>query len=67
MKVLFKECCDDQAGFGGSHDPRKYLEMGKTYTLVDKEVHSWHTLYFLEGHEVGFNSVCFEDAPEERS
>lgn len=63
MKVLFTECDDDQANWGRGKDPREYLTIGNTYTVVNKEVHSWHTLYYLEGFSVGFNSVCFEEAP----
>ncbi len=61
IKVKFTECDDDQARFGRGADPRKFLELGKEYILMDKEIHSWHTLYYLEGFDPGFNSVCFED------
>lgn len=41
------------------------LEVGKVYTVVDVERHSWHTLYSLSGVNGQFNSCLFEDAPEE--
>lgn len=64
-KVKFVECDDDQARFGRGSDPRDFLEIGKEYTLVDKEIHSWHTLYYLQGFNEGFNSVCFEDVDKD--
>jgi len=61
QKVKFVECDDDQAYFGRSFDPRPLLVFGHTYNLLKEEVHSWHTLFYLEGHETTpFNSVCFE-------
>ena len=61
MKVIFKECDDDQANWGRGADPREFLTLGKTYTVIDKVVHTWHTLYYLAGIKGGFNSVCFEE------
>lgn len=61
-KVKFVECSDGQATFGRSVDPRPHLEIGQIYELMQKEVHPWHTLYYLKGHETKpFNSVCFVD------
>lgn len=38
------------------------LEVGKLYTVVDVEVHSWHTLVGLEEFpDEYFNSVLFEE------
>lgn len=61
MKVRFTECSDEQARWGSGSDPREFLKLGEIYTVVDEEEHSWHTLYYLEGFEEGFNSVCFEE------
>ena len=41
------------------------LIVGNTYTMVDIEVHSWHTLVWLkEFPGVEFNSSCFEECEE---
>ncbi len=64
MKVIFKECCDAQANFGGERDPRDFLTLGKTYELESREVHSSHTLYYLNGYTYGFNCACFEEYVE---
>ena len=58
-EVIFSECCDAQARWGSGEDPRDYLELGGLYVISDIEVHSYHTLFYLEGFDVGFNSVCF--------
>lgn len=61
MEIRYKGCSDTQANFGRGDDPRKYLTVGQTYKLLRTDIHSWHTLYYLEGFEdKGFNSVCFE-------
>ena len=61
MKVKFTECSDDQVKFAGGSDPREYLVLDKIYEVVRKEVHSWHTIYYIMVDGVGlpFNSVCF--------
>jgi hypothetical protein len=42
---------------------RKYLEIGKEYTVEKTKVYSWHTHVWLqEFPNVIFNSVFFEDA-----
>jgi len=63
MKVKFIKCSDEQAQFGGGVDPRKYLVLNKVYEVVNKEVHSWYTMYYLKGFPsfYFFNSVCFEE------
>ena len=41
------------------------LEVGKEYTVVDVEVHSWHTVVYLEEFpSKGFNSVAFNEVGE---
>lgn len=41
------------------------LTVGDTYTLIDIEVHSWHTIVWLgEFPGVEFNSCCFEEMEE---
>ena len=38
------------------------LEVGKEYTVVDVDIHSWHTEVELEEFpNVKFNSVCFKE------
>ena len=42
------------------------LVPGKEYTLVDTEVHSWHTLVTIAEHpDIQFNSVLFEELGDE--
>jgi len=61
MKVKFTECSDAQVRFGSGSDPREHLVVGEIYEVTKKEVHSWHTLYYImvEGVDLPFNSVCF--------
>jgi len=62
IKVKYLGCTEKQARFGRSHDPRPHLTEGFEYVLERKEVHSWHTLYFLVGFaDTPFNSVCFTE------
>ena len=62
MKVKFTGASDSQATFGNCDDPRGLLVVGRTYILQRKEVHSWHTKYYLkEFPNKQFNSVCFEE------
>ena len=50
---------DDVWGGGENHH---LLEVGKEYTLEDIDVHSWHTIVYLEEFpNVEFNSVAFEE------
>jgi len=66
MKVVYLGCTDSQACFGGSCDPRPYLVVGQEYELAKKEIHSWHTRYWLEGFNLTpFNSVCFTQVSSE--
>jgi len=59
MQVKFVECSDSQARFGRSQDPRSELDFGATYDVDEVEVHSFHTLYHINGGK--YNSVCFEE------
>ena len=62
MKVKYIGCSEHQANFGKCNDPRGLLTEWQKYELINKEVHSFHTLYYLQGFEdYGFNSVCFVD------
>lgn len=54
---------------GYDHDretAKKYLEVGKEYTVEQTKVDSWHTdVWLREFPDVKFNSVFFEDAVEQ--
>lgn len=55
---------DVQSTFPGFED-NTLLTVGKKYTVIDVEVHSWHTLVTLrEFPNKRFNSVLFEEAEE---
>jgi len=60
IKLIFKECNNSQANWGSGKDPREYLTLGKVYNLDYIEVHTNHSLIYLENFTFGFNSVCFE-------
>jgi len=60
MKVKFKGCSNTQANWGQGEDPQEYLEVGKEYNVVKTENHTQHTLWWVEGCDVPFNSACFE-------
>lgn len=64
VKVKYVGCSDEQANWGNNDDPRDILTEGEIYTLSDKEVHSWHTKYSIEGFKGQFNSVCFEEVEQ---
>lgn len=60
--VRYNGATTKQAKFGRSDDPRNILNKGVEYVLVDKIIHSWHTLFILKGYEqYKFNSVCFTE------
>jgi hypothetical protein len=63
MKLKYIGVSDEQVQWGRNDDPRdSFLEIGKTYELLDKEVHSWHTKFILkEFPDKKFNSVSFEE------
>ena len=65
MKVKYLGCTDAQANWGHGDDPRRFLDAGGSYDVDRKEVHSWHTLYYLKGFHLPFNSVCFEEVDNE--
>ena len=74
MKVKSVGASDEQISWGSNDDPRDILDEGTIYEVDRKEVHTWHTKYYLKGEEVhtwhtksylkgiegAFNSVCFE-------
>jgi len=61
MKVKYIGCTDGQVNWGGNDDPRGLLVEGQVYELERKEVHTWHTKYYLkEFPGKKFNSVSFE-------
>lgn len=48
--------------FFGCDENSPLLEVGKTYTVVNVDVHSWHTEVELEEFpNIIFNSVCFDE------
>ena len=60
MKVKYVGASDEQISWGSNDDPRDILDEGNIYEVDRKEVHTWHTKYYLKGIEGAFNSVCFE-------
>ena len=53
---------NDDDVWGGGGENHHILEIGEEYTLEDVEVHSWHTIIYLEEFpNVKFNSVAFEE------
>lgn len=61
-KVLYVGATDSQVSWGGCDDPRGVLEEGKEYTILNRDVHSWHTKIELEEFPgLFFNSVCFNE------
>lgn len=55
---------NDEDGMMISSENHHLLEIGKEYTVVDVEVHSWYTLVWLaEFPEKTFNSVVFSEIP----
>ena len=66
-KVKYIGATDGQVQWGSNDDPRGLLTEGEWYEVEDREVHSWHTQITLVGVKGRFNSVCFEDEPEDQS
>ena len=64
--VKFLGCSNAQATYAGGADPRKLLEKGKTYDVVNIIVYDWHTHYYIEvnGEPIPFNSSCFGEYEE---
>ena len=63
MKLKCKSVSKEIWGNGSGNTDD--LEVGKEYVIVERDIHSWHTLYTLDGVLGTFNSCLFEDAPEE--
>ena len=58
--VRYVGASDQQVRWGGNDDPRGVLKQGELYTLVNVDVHKWHTKLSLEGiPNLAFNSVHF--------
>ncbi len=57
--VYSEEASDEQVKWGSNDDPRKLLELNKSYEIESVEVHSWHTKLYLKGIKGKFNSVNF--------
>ena len=54
--------CNDNGSTMPNRDNAQLLTVGKKYTVIDVEVHSWHTLVTLkEFPNEQFNSVLFEE------
>jgi hypothetical protein len=59
-QAIFKGSSEEQERWGSYTGNHKKLVVGKEYTIIKEEVHTWHTKVFLEGIEGSFNSACFE-------
>lgn len=60
-RVVYAGASDSQVNWGSNDDPRGVLTVGKAYTVLSTEVHSWHTKIELEEFPgLYFNSVCFD-------
>ena len=66
MKVKFLGATEDQLRWGGpDSNPNDYLEVGKEYKVYNKEVHSWHTVLYLENYkDKKFPQSAFEEVNE---
>ena len=61
--VRFTGCDEHQVRFGGCDDPNGLLNVGETYSVEHREIHTWHTKVVLRAFPTKwFNSVCFESA-----
>jgi len=59
------KCISTHTTFGNCDDAEKHLKVGEIYTLLTKQIHSWHTKYqFIEHPALWFNSVQFEDVKD---
>lgn len=67
LKGYKVKCKTLSAGYGYDKEvAKKYLEVGKQYTVEKTEVGNWHTYVLLqEFPNVKFNSVFFEDAEQQ--
>lgn len=60
-KVTFIGATREQVTWGSRKDPNEHLRVGEVYELVDKNVYSWHTDYFLKGFPgLNFPAAAFE-------
>ena len=62
LKAEYLGASVSQVRWGSGDDPRRLLDVGKVYTVIQREVHSMHTVLHL-GEYPGkkFNSVCFRE------
>lgn len=62
-QVIYEGATDAQVNWGSGSDPRKHgLVVGQKYTVIDKEIHSWHTTIKLEGvPNLWFNDSSFRE------
>jgi len=64
-KVIVTETTAKNGYEFDSNNVKKYLEVGKEYTVEDTIVDQYHTtVYLQEIPQIGFNSVNFEDINE---
>lgn len=63
MKIIYiYPATNEQVKWGNNDDPREFLDFETTYTVLKKEIHSWHTKYILEEFpDKKFNSVHFAE------
>jgi hypothetical protein len=60
-RVICVNVDEDVANWGGNTNPKGILTVGKKYTIIDEDVHSWHTKVYLDGFpDMAFNSCHFE-------
>ena len=65
MLIKYIGTTDGQVKWGSNDDPRSILVEGAIYELDHKEIHLWHTKYYLVGIKGAFNSVCFEEVDKQ--
>lgn len=59
-RVTYIGASDEQVAWGSNDDPRGLLEIGRSYHVHTRDVHSWHTkIELAEFPGKRFNSVCF--------
>jgi hypothetical protein len=64
-KVVYHGTNDTQVRWGDCDDPRKHLELHKTYAVHRTKVHSWHTKVFLvDFPSLGFPGAAFHECGE---
>lgn len=60
IKVIYKGSSKEQRNWGSYTGNYEKLVIGRKYTIIKEEVHTFHTKVFLAEVEGSFNSVCFE-------